>query len=360
MKIAVIGANGQVGAEVVLRLQGVPGLEAVPICRHSGGSAFLRYHGVACRHGLPADPAQASRLFGDCDVVANFAISGGTPAQATKSNRAMIANSIAASPKHAVILYFSTLAVYGDPILGRTIGLRTSYGREKLRAERYAMKLGRRHGKPVYVLRLGHVLGALQAISGQIRDEIAVAKDIPWAGGGKSNTTHTVTIADAIAKIAAGIIATPGVYDLVNFPQWSWAEVYADEARAAGLTFVPSRSATVLPPKSGTARELLRRITGLFSGSTTVREIGLRLAARLPLATNQWLQARHFRARALAEIAALTARMPATEAVNWREFPETRLKGLTPTHELIAQNVYCIADGAPAKRWPADLAPAPV
>jgi nucleoside-diphosphate-sugar epimerase len=363
LKIAIVGANGQVGAEVTLRLRGRPGVEVVPICRHSGGSAFLRYHGAACRHGRPADAAQAAALFGDCDVIANFALGTGTPAEASRNDRLMIANSIIASPKSAVIIYFSTLAVYGDPTPGRWIRWKTSYGRAKLRAERYALKLGRQYGKPVYILRLGHVTGALQSISGQIQDEVAARQDIPWADERKSNTTHTVAIADAIIKIAMHAAGTPGVYDLVNVPQWSWREVYAYEARSIGAPFeAPPRTALPVARNSGPgwARTFAVRMLGKLTGSPTVRETGLRLAAYLSPATNSWLQARHFRTRARGEIAALDRRTQATGAVNWREFPETGLAGLTPTRDLIDQETYRMVEPSPDMRWPADLAPAAV
>src|SRR5262249_741297 len=74
MRIAVLGANGQVGAELCLLLSRQENVEVVPVCRTPMGSAFLRFHGLACRHGQPANPLEAHRLLGDCDVIANLAL----------------------------------------------------------------------------------------------------------------------------------------------------------------------------------------------------------------------------------------------------------------------------------------------
>ena len=74
-RVAILGANGQVGIEVSLRLRAVEGIEVVPIARNVSGSAFLRSNGMECRHGRISDFAVARSLIGDCDVVVNLALS---------------------------------------------------------------------------------------------------------------------------------------------------------------------------------------------------------------------------------------------------------------------------------------------
>ena len=61
-RIAIVGANGQVGTEVCLRLREVQGIEAVPVVRNPSGSAFLRLNGMTCRHGRIADTKEAREL----------------------------------------------------------------------------------------------------------------------------------------------------------------------------------------------------------------------------------------------------------------------------------------------------------
>src|SRR5206468_9002391 len=140
-------------------------VDVVPICRNPTGSAFLRFHGVRCRHGLPADPDQAPRLLGDCDVVLNFARSVARPREALDTNRRLIENSARFSAPGSRILYFSSLEVYRSFKPASAPIWRTAYGVEKLRCEWLGRRAAARHGKDLYVLRLGHVCGELQGIT---------------------------------------------------------------------------------------------------------------------------------------------------------------------------------------------------
>ena len=134
-KLAVIGANGQVAAELCLLFKNMPGIDLVPICRNPSGSAFLRYSGIACRHGRIADPTEAPRLIGDCDAILNCALGTGTPREIRAFDRKLLRNLFACSPDGAVIIHCSTLMVHGDPRPGRWIRYRNPYGRAKLAAE---------------------------------------------------------------------------------------------------------------------------------------------------------------------------------------------------------------------------------
>ncbi|MGH8211171.1 MAG: NAD(P)H-binding protein, partial [Steroidobacteraceae bacterium] len=81
LKVGIVGANGQVGAELCLLLAARKDIELIAICRSRSGSAFLRWHGIACRHGRVADQADAARLLSDCDIVVNSSLASGTPAE---------------------------------------------------------------------------------------------------------------------------------------------------------------------------------------------------------------------------------------------------------------------------------------
>ena len=132
-RLAILGANGQVGTEVSLRLRDVEGIEVVPIARNVSGSAFLRSNGVECRHGRISDPAEASSLMGDCDVVVNFALSNtAIPRADREMNRQIIRSTVAAAKPGAPIVFASTIMVYAP---GMNVWLPDSYGLEKLVAE---------------------------------------------------------------------------------------------------------------------------------------------------------------------------------------------------------------------------------
>src|ERR1700685_4774180 len=112
-RVAILGANGQVGTEVSLRLRDVEGLEVVPIARNVSGSAFLRRNGMECRHGRISDPAEARSLIGDCDVVVNFALSNtAIPRIDRQTNRQIVRSTVAAAKPGAPIVFASTIMVY--------------------------------------------------------------------------------------------------------------------------------------------------------------------------------------------------------------------------------------------------------
>lgn len=340
MKIAVLGANGQVGAEVCLLLRRVPGVEVVPVSRNRSGSAFLRWHGVACRHGLPADAAQAAGLLGDCDLVANFALSVGRPREAREANRRLIEAAAEASRPGARQIYFSTLATYRDFLPVAEGPAHTAYGREKRRCEDDAFRAGRRTGKPTWALRIGHVYGELQGIREEMRRLVTAGPVVvPRDGALAASVTHTVTIVDAILKIAAGG-ETPGTYDLTSFPNWSWRQVLEEEARQAGVPLqieLPDTDPFEAAAQGFLARTKggLRAQAGRLLASPRTRELGLALIAHLPESWNLRTQSRHFQRRAAAEIGRLGERRPSHGAFTIPPLVPNTLRTLTPTRELL-------------------------
>src|ERR1700733_3426942 len=193
MRVAILGANGQVGSEISLRLRGVEGIEVLAITRNVSGSAFLRLNGVVCRHGRITDLSEARDLIGDCDVVVNFALSNtGIPRADRDANRLMIRNVVAAAKPGAPIVFASTIMVYAP---GMKFWLPDSYGLEKLAAERIFLRLCRTSHHPAFVFRLGHVMGDLQKITRKICAEIRQGiVALPHQGSRASNTVFTSSI----------------------------------------------------------------------------------------------------------------------------------------------------------------------
>jgi nucleoside-diphosphate-sugar epimerase len=340
MKVGVVGANGQVGSGVCLLLHATPGVEVVPVCRNPSGSAFLRWHGLACRHGLADDAAQAFELVGDCDVVANFALAVGRPSESRERNRRLIENVARASPTGAKIVYFSTLAVYRSFKPAGTRGGRSAYGDEKLRCERDAKRAGRRTGKATWVLRLGHVCGQFQGIREELRRLVAAGPVvIPRGGEYGSNLVHTVTVADALIQIAGGR-ERPGTYDLLSVPDWSWKEVLSGEADALGAELhleAPERD-----PFEAAGRGPLSRIRSMAVGfgrtvlaSPRTREMALSAMGHLPESFNLRAQAQHYRRRARMEIAELVARPVSHDAFAIQPLTPRPLESLSPTASLL-------------------------
>ncbi len=334
MKVAVLGANGQVGSEVCLLLSRVPGVEVVPICRNPSGSAFLRWHGLPCRHGLVTDRGQAHALLSDCTLVANFALAVGRPRQSRMQNRLLVEHAAAESAPGAKVVYFSTLSVHARFQPAGAPGGRSAYGREKLRCERDARRAGRRAGKQTWILRLGHVCGELQDIREELRRLVTAGPVVVHRGGeGRANVTHTVSIVDALLRIAEGA-ERPGTYDLVSVPPWSWREVLAQEAESAGVPLRLEDGGKA--PRTGLAAPIRGWLARLLAASRT-RELGLSLIAHLPESLNLRVQAQHFRRRAAAEIGALRNRRLSHAAFTFPDMEVKPLASLTPTRRLLEE-----------------------
>jgi nucleoside-diphosphate-sugar epimerase len=324
-RVAILGANGQVGTEVTLRLRDVERIEVVPIARNVSGSAFLRSNGVECRHGRITDPAEARGLIGDCDVVVNFAVSTtAIPRTDRDVNRQIVRSTVAAAKPGAAIVFASTIMVYAPAM---KVWIPDSYGLEKLFAERMFRRLCLRSHHPAFVFRLGHVLGDLQNITNKIRSEIRDGKvALPHDGLRASNTVFTAAIVDAIVHIAqtdgTQSVPKPGTYDLITFPQWGWLDVYKYYADQLGLPLQLAHGSQVSDLKSGLGNpgQSMRRFLSYLANHHALTERLTFLLAFLPRSVNQRMYLRYLQTRALTEINALRQSEKVESCVeNWRE-----------------------------------------
>lgn len=356
LKVAVLGANGQVGAELCLLLARVPDVELVPIARTRTGSAFLRWHGIRCRHGRAASAEEAYGLISDCDVIVNSALASGTPAQMRRTEDAIVRNAFACSSSAAVIIHFSTQSVYGDPRQGKSIRWRSLYGRAKLATEKRVRAQSRRHRKRAYILRLGHVCGPLQQISNNIRQEIREDRVVLGAIDLPSNTVYTATIVEAILAIIRGRVA-PGCYDLMNVPQWTWRTVYEYEARACGCELHPRFVAGSAARRPFPARMLrwLAAAGGNAVAGSFMRQLVAAGLARLPPDLSERAQAWWYCKRARSEIAALSISPTPTDHLTWVANGKHFIDSLPPTSQVLDQNPYEGFAQPPSGPWSEDL-----
>lgn len=356
-RIGVIGANGQVGAEVCILLAAQPGVDVVPICRNPTGSAFLRSRGVPCRHGRVSDEGEARALLSDCDVVLSFARPGGRPSEMRAANRALIGNMARCSATGAKLVYFSSLSVYRSFRPMNEPASITAYGWEKRDVERVVRGEAARAAKSAWNLRLGHVAGELQGISSELRRLIRRGPvAVPRAGADASNVTYTATIVDAVLAIAAGK-ESAGTYDLICSPSWSWRQVLEHEAAGCGGDL---RIEAPIPPVSATDRPArgagawLRRSLA----SRSARELGLIALTYMPASTNMKAQADHFRRRAASEIAEILRRSPSAEAFLIPPAGSRYLSSLRATASLLSDPAFRVAVGETAGGFAPDRPPA--
>jgi nucleoside-diphosphate-sugar epimerase len=350
-RVAIVGANGQVGAELCLLLAARRGIELVPICRTRSGSAFLRWHGIPCRHGRVADESDASRLLADCDFVVNSSLASGTPAEIRGIEDQIVRNIFAHSKGSATIIHFSTQSVYGDPRPYRLIRWRNPYGQAKLGTEAQVRARSRETKKPAFILRLGHVCGALQEITLSIRDSILSDAVLLPHDDHSSNTVYTGAIIQALDQIIRAAVP-PGTYDLMNTPAWTWRDVYQYEAENLGVPLAARRNG----PEHRRSRfaAIANQLAATIAANQSVRDMFAKAFPRVPADLNARAMAWWYSRRARSEIAALTVAPAAPSHLSWvangvRFFPADH-----PTIDVL-RSISIPGDVPPTNRWPDDF-----
>jgi nucleoside-diphosphate-sugar epimerase len=353
--LALLGANGQVGAELSLMLSKRADLNLIPVCRNRSGSAFLRWQGLACRHGRAADSQDSKRLLADCDVIVNCSLASGTPAQIRRIEDNIVRNAFAHSKANAKIIHFSTQSVYGDPRPLRMTRWLNPYGRAKLATERSVRRAQRHSKKPAYILRLGHVCGTLQEISNTIRAQIIAGTVVLPSQDRSSNTVFTAAIVDAVIQIMRGNVE-PGTYDLMNSPRWTWRKVYEYEAEQLGIALLPALADVRAGSAAATSLRPIKKLAGYLASNRWLRDAAAKLFAYIPEQLNARALAWWYQQRAKTEIGALVISPSIAEHLTWVENGRVFFPASLPTQDLlrIANGTSCV-EPVPQVSWPADL-----
>ncbi len=150
-RIAILGANGQVGTEVCLLLKLMPGVEVVPICRSETSASYLRRCDLDVRIGRVDDGDTAARLLEKCDAVADFSLPTGSTVEVQRAMRSVIPNLARYSPAGVPLVYLSSITAFGIPDFHHPLReyriSRNSYGACKRYGERLAFRSGRTAGR---------------------------------------------------------------------------------------------------------------------------------------------------------------------------------------------------------------------
>mgnify|MGYP000846253724 CR=1 FL=1 len=231
MKIAVIGANGNVGTELCYMLK--DNCEVIPIVRNKIGAVFLEHHGIKCRIGDILNSETAKLVLKDVDVVVNATwVSDrftGSQTQGSKLiNKTIIENLFKYTPKNSVIIYLSTIRAFANQVDPSTSKFwPPRYDVEKQFLEKIMKKNSSKYKKKGISFRCGHVFGEGQPNTREIRKTLLQNKNlkIDANSNSASNILHIVTLKDAIFKCLEKGIRSD-TYSLVNNPQWTWKEIY--------------------------------------------------------------------------------------------------------------------------------------
>jgi len=334
-RLALIGANGNVGRELCFLFREDPEIEIIPVVRNVFGAALLQQYGIECSIGDICKPEDAKRLTRDADGVLIAAYSRGAGRRETEINKAIVQNSIQFLRPGATAIYLSTVRVFGrtvDPTIP-VLGLPSRYTLRKRQCESLFMRMTQRMGQMGYVFRLGHVFGVLQPRTQDLKDMldhqgiVRIAVD----GGDDSNVVHTVALKDAVKAVLLRGVST-GKYSLVNKPQWTWKEVF-DHYKGRGTTIVftglkrPKRK----PPLS----KILAPLQQILY---TQRERWDGLRAILPDSYERWLEKMYW-VKGYKQMSSLGV---APNVISWREFgfapmPGNMISQLNETRSLLSE-----------------------
>jgi dTDP-4-dehydrorhamnose reductase len=250
MKIAIIGANGNVGTELSYLLK--DNCDIIPIVRNRIGSVFLEHHGISCRIGDISNSETAKTILKDVDVVVNATwvsdrFSGSQNQTSKLINKTIIENSFKYSKKNAVIIYLSTIRAFAnkvDPTTSKFWPPR--YDVEKQFLEKIMKKNSSKYNKKGISFRCGHVFGEGQPNTRAIRKVLSENRTLTINANANSasNILHIITLKDAIFKCLEKNIKS-NTYSLVNNPQWTWKQIYDFYNTNCVLKFVSPHSTNI-------------------------------------------------------------------------------------------------------------------
>ena len=341
--IVILGANGQVGTEVCLCLSRMEGVHPIPITRTKLGAAFLERCGVDCRVGSMQDPAEATRLLADADLVVDFSLPRGLPWDIRRGMRTNITNAIRCAPPGVPYAFVSSTMAFGmpqgAPRYRRYLFARTPYSADKRFGERLTRVRGLIARRPTYVLRLGQVHGELQSVSRAMLSGTGEPAALGPHWERPSDAVFCSTIALALRHLAEGRDA-PGTYSLVESPDWSRRELRDFYAAQLGVSPVLVERETARHPGAlpslAAARRLLGHVVARgLRGLVANKDFLTAQLMPLPPAIERRLKARHLSRRALAEVGSGDAPAAAPQYFDG-PVPGKRLPSLSDTFRTMA------------------------
>lgn len=305
-RVAIIGANGQIGTTLCRAWLGRPDITPVAIVRNRLAEAVLKARvgdALEVRRGSPADPESLAALIRDCDAAINCAYAGGGIRRGRLQNVAII-EGLLAQPNLARVVHLSSVAVYG---FGEGYAPTNSYGREKLAHERAAARAASADPRRLTIVRVGHFIGAETAMSRAILEAIFDrAYSLPDLPESASNCVSAPALVSGIER-AATDPAAYGIYDLTDLPNPPWSEVFLWHARECGLRPLPPmsregssiernrsrRNASPWLSLIGGAIRAIRAFTGHGALSAPARYYLDAVLAASPEIVESWLRHRH-------------------------------------------------------------------
>jgi len=348
MNIAIVGANGQVGTELCFLFK-ENGVNVLPIVRNRIAAIFLNYHGFDCRIAEIVNENESKNALYDADVVVVAALAfdfGGPTRQSRRTNDTILRNSVKFCRSDAKIIYLGSIRAFSSTVDEYTprFHLPAPYDVEKRRGENTLFRSCKKEGKIGYALRLGHVFGRNQPRSRNIVDLLSDQAEIHLqvSPDRLSNVLHAPTLKEAI-MICALTDLKSGTYSVVNYPQWTWRDLFdyyrgpteavfhgdPDKRKGHIIRKIAEAMWRIVDAKKG-------HLTLLTLGSEEARSFApVRLYA--PTALEQYLLSKYLNAIAASEIRELEeANAPLYfSEFGYRPIPGPFIPGLSKTEILL-------------------------
>jgi nucleoside-diphosphate-sugar epimerase len=289
-KIVILGANGNVGSELTVRLAEM-GLNVHAVCRSPYSSTVLRYYGVSNIVIGTVDSREVRTLISQAAVVVNCIYGdSGASAAAKRDNVQVLRGMVACAAKDAALVHCSSVSVYGDLSRKPFVGV-TAYGRDKLAHESILWKAAGGGKRRIYVLRLGHVLGNIQPLSKLLTasaQESGECLRLPKAGQLPCNCTTAAGIARSVAEIARSASIPSGTYNHMLRESFSWDDVFHMLAPDVRIEALPMR----VPPN------ILQRLHGIVMKHPGVVALVKAAVRVIPWISEDRVRAQHLRMKA--------------------------------------------------------------
>lgn len=231
MKIGIIGASSQVGSSLAFYLKHFSGAEPVCFIRSGYSRVFFEMAGLTYVTTDIKDSNALRQAFSSLDGVIDCTYPSGQLYEIPESIRENLKAIISALPENSFFIYMSTIMAFGMPTGFRTVKHftipQTTYSFIKRKAENITDTLCAKFNVRGYNFRLGQVHGFLQSVNGSYREKFRYG-DVIRVNGKPDDLVNVIfipTLAEAILK-AAGDQIKPGLYSLVNEPQWTLQQLH--------------------------------------------------------------------------------------------------------------------------------------
>jgi putative NADH-flavin reductase len=230
IRIAILGSNGQVGAEVAAYLSLKQDVDVLCLVRSVYSAALFRVLAIPYAVFDPSKGNALSELLCDRDIVVDCTYPGAELpdiAQTIRRNMRVVFQSMR---QGSTYIYMSSIMAFGMAngvrFVKRHAWCRTSYAYIKRSAEHHAQQAGRKHNIRVFNLRLGQVHGLLQGVTQEFKTSLKRPSLV--VEGDRSDLTTSVfayPVSQAILNCGSGLVQ-PGLHTVVSSPQWTLGELF--------------------------------------------------------------------------------------------------------------------------------------